>query len=77
VTARVVLFPGCGNGRLLWKKKIDDHAAARITGAAVVQEEVVYVPVASAEETSARGEKRWFVAPTPDRSTVGPRPSMQ
>src|SRR5579872_6126109 len=44
------------SGRLLWKKKTDDHPAARVTGAAVAQDDVVYVPVASAEETSARGE---------------------
>jgi polyvinyl alcohol dehydrogenase (cytochrome) len=43
-------------GRLLWKKKVDDHPAARVTGTAVVQDGVVYIPVASAEETSARGE---------------------
>ncbi len=43
-------------GRLLWKKKVDDHPAARVTGTAVVQDGVVYIPVASAEETSARAE---------------------
>ncbi len=42
------------SGRLLWKKKVDDHEAARITGAATVNDGVVYVPVASVEETSAR-----------------------
>jgi len=44
-------------GRLAWKKRVDDHAAARITGAAVVQGDVVYVPVASGEEGSARDDK--------------------
>jgi polyvinyl alcohol dehydrogenase (cytochrome) len=43
-------------GRQLWKKKIDDHAAARVTGAAVAHDGVVYIPVASAEETLARRE---------------------
>ncbi|HXP87280.1 MAG TPA: PQQ-binding-like beta-propeller repeat protein [Bryobacteraceae bacterium] len=41
-------------GRLLWKKKVDDHEAARITGAAVVNDGIAYIPVASVEETSAR-----------------------
>ena len=42
-------------GRVLWKKKVDDHAGARVTCAAVIHEGVIYVPVASGEETLARG----------------------
>ena len=38
-------------GKLLWKKKIDDHDTARLTGAPVAHDGVVYVPVASWEET--------------------------
>jgi polyvinyl alcohol dehydrogenase (cytochrome) len=38
-------------GRLLWKKKIEEHDAARLTGAAVAHNGVVFVPVASWEET--------------------------
>ena len=45
-------------GRVLWKKKVDDHAGARVTGSAVVHEGVIYVPVASGEETLAR--QRWI-----------------
>jgi polyvinyl alcohol dehydrogenase (cytochrome) len=41
------------SGKVLWKKKADDHEAALITGAATVNEGVVYVPVASWEETRA------------------------
>jgi len=41
-------------GRLLWKKKIDDHPGARTTGAAVLHEGVVYIPISSVEETLAR-----------------------
>ena len=41
-------------GKLLWKKKVDDHQGARITGAPVANEGIVYVPVASVEETLAR-----------------------
>jgi polyvinyl alcohol dehydrogenase (cytochrome) len=41
-------------GKLLWKKKVDDHEGARITGAPVANEGIVYVPVASVEETLAR-----------------------
>jgi polyvinyl alcohol dehydrogenase (cytochrome) len=46
-----------GTGRLLWKKKIDTHEGARITGAAAVYDGVAYVPVASVEETLARRDK--------------------
>ena len=45
---------GAETGRLLWKKKVDDHAGARVTGSPVVHEGVIYVPVASGEETLAR-----------------------
>jgi polyvinyl alcohol dehydrogenase (cytochrome) len=41
-------------GKVLWKKKVDDHAGARVTGSAVVHEGVIYIPVASGEETLAR-----------------------
>jgi polyvinyl alcohol dehydrogenase (cytochrome) len=39
------------NGRLLWKHKIDPHEATRLTGSAVAQDGVVFVPAASWEET--------------------------
>jgi len=39
------------NGSLLWKKRVEEHEAARLTGAALVHEGVAYVPVASWEET--------------------------
>ena len=38
-------------GRLLWKKKIEEHDAARLTGAPAARDGVVFVPVASWEET--------------------------
>jgi polyvinyl alcohol dehydrogenase (cytochrome) len=38
-------------GHLLWKKRIDEHEAARLTGSAVELNGVVYVPAASWEET--------------------------
>ena len=41
-------------GRVLWKKKVDEHSGARVTGSAVVHEGVIYIPVASGEETLAR-----------------------
>lgn len=44
-------------GRVLWKKKVDDHAGARVTGSAAVQQGVIYIPVASSEETLARGSQ--------------------
>jgi polyvinyl alcohol dehydrogenase (cytochrome) len=40
-------------GRMLWRVKADDHPSATITGAPVVHEGVVYVPVSSLEEASA------------------------
>ncbi|PWU08026.1 MAG: cytochrome C oxidase Cbb3 [Terriglobia bacterium] len=38
-------------GKLLWKKKIEEHDAARLTGAPVAYNGNVFVPVASWEET--------------------------
>ena len=40
-------------GRLLWKKKVEEHEAARLTGAPAVYRDTVFVPVASWEETRA------------------------
>lgn len=37
-------------GATIWKTKVDDHPAARVTGAPVLFSGVVYVPVASIEE---------------------------
>jgi polyvinyl alcohol dehydrogenase (cytochrome) len=39
------------SGRLRWKKKIEGHDAARLTGAPVAYNGIVFVPVASWEET--------------------------
>jgi polyvinyl alcohol dehydrogenase (cytochrome) len=39
------------SGHLIWKKRIDDHEAARLTGSSVALNGVVYVPAASWEET--------------------------
>jgi polyvinyl alcohol dehydrogenase (cytochrome) len=38
-------------GELLWKKRIDDHEATRLTGSAVSLNGVIFVPAASWEET--------------------------
>jgi len=38
-------------GKLLWKRKVEEHDAARLTGAAMAHDGVVFVPVASWEET--------------------------
>jgi polyvinyl alcohol dehydrogenase (cytochrome) len=40
-------------GELLWKVKVDDHPAARVTGAPAFYEGRLYVPVSSIEEASA------------------------
>jgi len=39
------------SGKLLWKKRIDDHEAARLTGSSVALNGVVFIPAASWEET--------------------------
>ena len=39
------------SGKLLWKKRIDEHEAARLTGSAVSINGVVFIPAASWEET--------------------------
>lgn len=38
-------------GKLIWKKRIDDHEAARLTGSSVALDGVVFIPGASWEET--------------------------
>jgi len=40
-------------GKLIWKRKLDSHPDARITGAPVYYEQRLYVPVSSLEELSA------------------------
>src|SRR5262245_19548558 len=40
-------------GALLWKVKVEEHRAARVTGAPTLHAGVVYVPVASIEEALA------------------------
>jgi polyvinyl alcohol dehydrogenase (cytochrome) len=42
-------------GKLLWKRRIEEHDTARLTGAALVRNGIVYVPVASWEETRSSG----------------------
>lgn len=39
------------SGKLLWKKRIDEHEAARLTGSSVALDGVAYIPAASWEET--------------------------
>ncbi len=39
------------SGHLLWKKRIDDHEATRLTGSSVALDGVVFIPAASWEET--------------------------
>ncbi len=42
---------GAESGKLLWKAKIEEHDSTRLTGASTVHDGIVYVPVASWEET--------------------------
>jgi polyvinyl alcohol dehydrogenase (cytochrome) len=46
-----------GNGKLLWKAKVDDHPFARVTGALKFYEGRLYVPVSSTEETISEDPK--------------------
>jgi len=41
------------SGELIWKKRIDDHVAARVTGAPKLHDGRLYVPVSSVEEAPA------------------------
>jgi polyvinyl alcohol dehydrogenase (cytochrome) len=41
-------------GKLLWKKKIEEHDAARLTGAPMAHNGAVFVPIASWEETRSQ-----------------------
>jgi outer membrane protein assembly factor BamB len=34
-------------GTLIWKKRVEDHEAARPTGASIVLDGIVFIPVAS------------------------------
>jgi polyvinyl alcohol dehydrogenase (cytochrome) len=40
-------------GKLLWRKRVDDHPGSRITGSPMVSDGIAYVPVSSWEETLA------------------------
>src|SRR5262249_21256480 len=42
-------------GRQLWKKRVEDHEATRLTGAAVAYNGTVFIPVASWEESRSVG----------------------
>jgi len=42
-------------GRPLWKKRIEDHEATRLTGAAIVHDGTLFIPLASWEESRAIG----------------------
>ena len=39
------------SGHVIWKKRIDEHEVARLTGSAVAQNDVIFIPAASWEET--------------------------
>jgi polyvinyl alcohol dehydrogenase (cytochrome) len=39
------------SGRLIWKRRIDEHEATRLTGSSVALDGVVFIPAASWEET--------------------------
>jgi polyvinyl alcohol dehydrogenase (cytochrome) len=45
------------SGHLIWKKRIDEHEAARLTGSSVALNGVVYIPAASWEETRSLDPK--------------------
>src|ERR1019366_7079493 len=39
------------SGKELWKKRLDEHEATRLTGSATASNDIVFVPAASWEET--------------------------
>lgn len=41
------------DGKLIWKRRVEDHESTRLTGGAVERDGVVFIPVASWEETRA------------------------
>jgi polyvinyl alcohol dehydrogenase (cytochrome) len=44
-------------GRLLWKRRVEDHEATRLTGSPVALNGVVYIPAASWEETRSLDQR--------------------
>ena len=40
-------------GKLRWKKKVEQHEATRLTAAALIHDDIAYIPAASWEETRA------------------------
>ncbi len=42
-----------GNGKLVWRTKVEEFPGARISGSPQVHENIVYVPVASVEENTS------------------------
>jgi polyvinyl alcohol dehydrogenase (cytochrome) len=44
-------------GKLLWKRRVEEHEAARLTGSPVALNGIVYVPAASWEETRSSDPK--------------------
>ena len=40
-------------GKLIWKRRVDDHESTRLTGSATFDDGIVYIPAASWEETRA------------------------
>ena len=52
-TGADVYAVNAGNGKLLWRKHVDPHPAARITGSPLFLDHRLYVPVSSGEEGAA------------------------
>lgn len=44
------------SGRLLWRQRVDEHLAARMTASPVLHDGVLYVPMSAWEEGAARAE---------------------
>ncbi len=43
------------NGSVIWKKRVEDHEATRLTGAAAIHDGTAFIPIASWEESRAIG----------------------
>lgn len=59
----IVLALNKNNGNVVWRKKVDSHPAAKITGSISGHGNMIYVPVASWEEDWARAYPNIYQTP--------------
>ena len=57
-------YSPASTGKLLWKRRVDDQEATRLTGSAIVYREKVFVPVSSWEESRATSPGTTLAVPS-------------